>query len=340
MIILSFLFCISIFYGKAFAQTINPSIARTLSSYGLEKVKVSASGRAVRVEYVQQLSEFETLDQEAVRLAEITEIVNRHLLVEKEVHICQIFNDGQILLFTITPRDALALLKKQLSTAAFLARIQMKPLTRGFAIVPGTCDLKQGDNCENSEACICHPNEICSPTSPQANKRGCVVKTVPSNAHAVGSEYVCDEGYEWNLNLTDCIRKAEISSPPPVEKPKVSTTWGSLSTVSKSSIIAAIWLLDSIPPTVQGQKSTFSPGDTLYVWVESKVLNKPHKLQIIWVNPEGKEVKQETFGLKGWGTKEAAWSELQTNPQSMPGEWQIKLLLDGQIYRTLHPQIN
>ena len=59
----------------------------------------------------------------------------------------------------------------------------------------------------------------------------------------------------------------------------------------------------------------------IFVWVESRVLNEPHKLEIIWINPSGKEIKREKFDLRGWGARETFWSELQTGRQMMQGRW-------------------
>lgn len=102
-----------------------------------------------------------------------------------------------------------------------------------------------------------------------------------------------------------------------------------------SSIIDQILLLDSIPPSPSNQKSVFSYGDTLYVWVESKILNTPHKLEIIWTSPSGKEMKREGFDLRGWGAKETFWSGLETGRQMTQGRWRIDLLIDGRIDRAI-----
>ena len=119
----------------------------------------------------------------------------------------------------------------------------------------------------------------------------------------------------------------KAAAPPP----PASTTWGSLSAGSAGSIIDQTLLLDSIPPTSQNQKTIFSPGDMIYMWVESRVLNEPHKLEIVWIDPSGGEVKRETFDLRGWGARETVWSEMQTGRQMMQGRWEIKFLIDGRV---------
>jgi len=111
----------------------------------------------------------------------------------------------------------------------------------------------------------------------------------------------------------------EVAAPPP--SPPV------------SSIIHQALLLDSIPPSPWNQKNVFSPGDTIYAWVEGKILSTPHKLEIMWINPSGKEIKREKFDLRGWGERETFWSELQTERQMMQGQWKIVVLIDGRVDR-------
>jgi len=332
----SFMLLTGVFCEIASAQGGEQAVSRALSSYGLDKVEVSFLENTVFVRYLQQISEFSTLDEEAVRLAEIAQIVNRHQSIEKNVRIHQVFNDGQIMELTVAPKDALGLLNGRLTTERFLNKARMKPLTRGFAIVPGICEPNKGKNCENCEACTCYPNEVCTPTAPRANKRGCVAQYAPLNAHPVGSEYVCNDGYQWNSELTECVQTAGNLSIPTAGKPQGSTTWGSLSSGSASIIIGQALLLDSIPPTSQNLKNIFSSGDMIYMWVESRVLNEPHKLEIVWINPSGKVVKRETFDLRGWGARETVWSELHTKRHMMQGRWEIKLLIDGRAHRSMY----
>jgi len=98
-----------------------------------------------------------------------------------------------------------------------------------------------------------------------------------------------------------------------------------------SSIIKQTFLLSSIPPSPWTRGNEFSSGDTVYVWVESQILNKPHTLEIAWIDPFGKEAKRERFELRGWGAGETFWSELQTGRQQMQGQWKVDILVDGQV---------
>jgi hypothetical protein len=338
----SVLFLTGILVQAAPAMGDDRAISRAITSFGLQNVEVTGTRNIVRVQYLQQVSEFSSLHDEAKRLAEIARIVNGQSATVKEIRIRQIFDDGQILEFTIQPKNALAFLKGQMTEARFLTNARMTPLTRGFAIVPGICEPGKGLNCKNCEACICYPNEACRPADPRANQRGCVVLSVPSNAHVVGlgSEYVCNDGYQWNKALTECIRAQGVVETPVTGKTQASTTWSSLSTGSARSIIKGAMFLESIPPNSQGRKNTFSRGNTIYVWVETRFLNAPHKLEIVWVNPSGQAAKHEAFELKGWNSAETVWSEMRTRRDTPQGQWSIKLLVDGNVDRAMGLRIN
>lgn len=333
--VISSLFSVGVFCKIAFAQGGVQAASQALSSYGLEKVEVSLLENCVLISYLQRISEFNTLDEVAVRIAEITQTVSNRLPAQKNVCIHQHFDDGQILQITIAPEDARGVLNGQLPTETFLDKVEMKPLTRGAPIVPGRCEPDKGMNCNNSEACTCYPNEVCAPNDPRANSKGCVEKHTPSNAHLVGSEYVCNKGYEWDTDLTGCVQVGGGSKIPATGKPQVPTTSGNLSTEPFNTIINQTLLLDSIPPSPFNQKEEFSLGDTMYVWIETQILQTPHKLEIVWNHPSGKETKRETFNLRGWGEKETFWSELQTGRQMMQGRWKVDILIDGRVDRIM-----
>ena len=181
------------------------TIEDILSSYGFKEPRVSISGNEVLVEYKQPISEFAPLSDEFGKIALILTTVADELSPTYLVRIRQYFDDGQIMELVGNPEDGKAFLDNQISEETFSERLEFKPLTRGPAILPGVCEPDKGENCENCEDCVCYPNEFCDPTDPKANKRGCVVDYIPPNSHLVGSEYVCDEGYEWNSDSTGCV---------------------------------------------------------------------------------------------------------------------------------------
>ncbi|MCF8084020.1 MAG: hypothetical protein K9M96_13075 [Deltaproteobacteria bacterium] len=325
LIIMAFMLCMGLFCSTAMAtQEEEQTVSQALSSYGLKQVKVSITGETVRVRYLQRYSEFKALDEAAVRVAEIARLVNQRLSGQRQVFIEQLFDDDQIVEVAVATADAERFLNKELSTDGFLKKVTISPLTRGVLIVPGLCEPDKGKNCRNCQACVCYPNEVCAPADPRANKRGCVAKYIPENAHLVGSEYVCNAGYKWNSDITGCIDAAGSSVDLPDGKSPVST--GPVGAVFKQ-----ILLLESIPPSTWAQKSVFAPGDSIYVWVESGILNSPHTLEIVWASPSGEIVKREQFELRGWGSRETLWSELNTSPDAMQGRWTIELLIDGSV---------
>jgi len=343
--------------------TLAKNLEQQLISLGLSNPRISISDQEVTLSYIQIRTQMGSFSKELKKTADIIKAISETHLDARLVKLRLISDNDQITVISGTPNDAHMYLSGQYTTENYVEALTFEVLTRNPPLVPGTCEPGQGDNCRNTDACACYPNEVCAPDNPQANKKGCVEKYVPQNAHLVGAEYVCNKGYEWNTELTGCVQKMNCpqnafkfegrcycnpgyqpnpdssgciqvgggSKIPVTGKPQGSTTWESLSAGSAGSTIGQALLLDSIPPTSQNQKTTFSPGDMIYVWLESRVLNEPHKLEIVWIDPSGGEVKRETFDLRGWGARETVWSELQTGHQMIRGRWKIKFLIDGRV---------
>ncbi len=181
------------------------SVKNGLISYGVDNPIVSISDDSIQVHYDQKLSEVLTLDEEATRLSNITKIVSEEMPEKSAVIIQQIFDDGQIMEFHVKVKDARDYLTKRIDTDKFIIITEMRPLTRGLFIVPETCKPYVGDNCQNAQACSCYQNETCRIGDQYSDVRGCVVVHIPTNAHSVGSEYICNQKYVWNKESTDCI---------------------------------------------------------------------------------------------------------------------------------------
>ena len=196
---------ISAIIGVGIVNAQEKTIEDHLSLYGLEEPKVSLSENEVIVEYKQPVSELGSLNEEFKKIAKILTSVSDELSPTYLVRIRQYFDDGQIMEIVGKPEDGKAFLNNQISEETFLERLDFKPLTRGPSIVQGICEPDIDENCENCEECVCYLNEFCDPANPKANKKGCVVKYIPPNSYLVGSEYICDEGYEWNSDLTECV---------------------------------------------------------------------------------------------------------------------------------------
>jgi hypothetical protein len=161
------------------------TIKAALSSYGLEEPKVSISGNEVTIEYKQPVSEFGSMNEEFKKIAKILSIVADEHPTAYRVIIRQYFDDGQIMELIGKPEDGKAFLNNLISEETFSERLEFNPLTRGPPIIPGTCEPDKGENCENCVECVCYPNEFCDPTNPEADKKGCVVKYIPSRIKRV-----------------------------------------------------------------------------------------------------------------------------------------------------------
>ncbi len=185
------------------------SLENRLSTYGLAEVSVSLSGNEVTVAYTQPVSEASSLSEQVAKIATILSFVSEEVPEAVLARVEQHFDDGQIMEISGKPSDGAAFLNRQISEGDFMDNLEFTPLTRGPLIMPGECEPDLGDNCENRPECGCYPNENCDPADPQANERGCVELSTPENAHLEGSEYVCNEGYEWNSDLTACVPKLE-----------------------------------------------------------------------------------------------------------------------------------
>jgi len=343
------------------------TIKDVLCSDGIDVIKVTMSGDEVAVVYRQEVSKFGDLDEESRRIATILTNISNQSSSTRRVRLEQRFDDGQIMEIIGEPEGGKAFLSGQISAETLWMEIlKVKPLTRGFPILPGRCEPNKGNNCANCEACACYPNEVCAPDNPQANKRGCVERYAPVNAHLIGSEYVCNNGYEWNSELTSCVPEKKCpqhsfrfqgdcycnpgygpsadgsecvqtgsGSTTIAGKPQAPTGPKAIVTTPTSSFIKQTFLLNSIPPSPWTRATAFSFGDTIYAWVETALLYEPHTLEIVWIDPSGKAVKLEGFELRGWGAGENIWSELKTSQQVMPGQWNIDLIVDGSHERSL-----
>jgi hypothetical protein len=172
------------------------NIEDILSSHGFKEPRVSLSGNEVLVEYKQPVSEFGPLSDEFRRIAIILTTVADELSPAYSVRIRQYFDDGQIMELVGNPEDGKAFLGNQISEETFSERLEFKPLTRGDAILPGVCEPDKGENCENSEDCVCYPNEFCDPTNPKANTKGWVINYIPSNSQENAIAYTATNGIQ------------------------------------------------------------------------------------------------------------------------------------------------
>ncbi len=188
------------------------AITNSLVSQGIAVRSVSLSGTHVIVEYEQPISEMNTVLDVLSTVGAILSTVDSQLPSTDTGTIVQYFDDGQIMQIEGAPADGTAFANRQLSAEEFMALLSFRPLTRGPLLVPGECEPGQGETCVDYPECGCYPGERCDPSNPQADERGCVPGPAPANAHLVGSQYVCNDGYEWKADLSACVPIAQCPS--------------------------------------------------------------------------------------------------------------------------------
>ncbi len=195
---------ISIFIsGQVLAS--EQSLKNSLTTYGLQNLIVTSSADSVTIKYTQTIAEFSSFTEMLNRIADIADLAAQELGINYEVVIEQDFDDDQIMQIVTKAANGTAYLDQTLNNEQFRDLLTFQPRTRGPIMVAGECVPKNGNTCENCTACSCYPGEICDPSNPTANERGCVVITPPAHAYLQGSQYVCDAGYEWNSEQTNCV---------------------------------------------------------------------------------------------------------------------------------------
>jgi len=191
--------------GAVSAEGEEAAITNGLMTSGIDVKSVATSGSVVTVEYDQRVAEVNTVIDVLLKVGTILSTVAGEMPSAQGVVVIQYFDDGQIMEISGAPQDGAAFVNQQLSAEEFMDRLTFRPLTRGPLMVPGECESAKGENCRDNLECGCYPGETCDPTSPQANERGCVPGAAPANTHLVGSEYVCNDGYEWSSDLSSCV---------------------------------------------------------------------------------------------------------------------------------------
>jgi len=191
--------------GVVSAEGEEAAITSGLITSGIAVTSVSTSGSVVTVEYDLPVAEVNTVIDVLLNVGTVLSTVAGEMPSSQKAVVVQYFDDGQIMEISGAPQDGVAFVNKQLSAEQFMDRLVFRPLTRGPLLVPGECEPSQGETCKDYPECGCYPGETCDPSNPQANERGCVPGAAPANAHLVGSEYVCNNGYEWNADLSACV---------------------------------------------------------------------------------------------------------------------------------------
>lgn len=196
--VICLIFLLSIISGSIIVNAQDPNL-------NPPSLTISSSGTEALVQWQRNVSQVASFDQELKLIAKILASIADKDKNSKVVKIDEYFDDGQVIEIIGESTIGKAFLDGKISQLDFFLQLAFNPLTRGpNTSVNGECEHDRGDNCENCPACLCYPNERCDPSNLNSNKRGCVIFYAPTHSHLLGYEYVCDEGYEWNSDLTEC----------------------------------------------------------------------------------------------------------------------------------------
>ena len=198
--------------GMVSAEGEEAAITNRLITSGVAVTSVSTSGSQVTVEYEQPVAEMDSIVMVLQKVGTVFSVVSEEIPSAQTVAVVQYFDDGQIMRIAGAPQDGVAFQSEQMSAEDFMDSLVFLAVTRGPIIVPGECETGAGEDCSNCDECPCYPDETCDPGNPQADERGCVPGAVPANSHLVGSQYACNDGYEWNADLSACV--AVLQCPP------------------------------------------------------------------------------------------------------------------------------
>ncbi|MBN1246145.1 MAG: hypothetical protein JXC32_00715 [Anaerolineae bacterium] len=179
-------------------------IATALERIGIAGAQVAVDGDTVTVAYELALASLGPWESFLHQTANIMTIVREHSDHDVAVVLRITYDDGNVIQITGRTDGAVAFHDGQLSFDEYDAMLEFRPVTRGPAITGTVCEPELGDNCATSDACACYPNESCDPDATAANARGCVLISEPANAHLNEAQYICNEGYVWNSDLTAC----------------------------------------------------------------------------------------------------------------------------------------
>jgi len=191
--------------GVVSAEGEKAAVTNGLLTSGIAVTSVTTSGSVVTVEYDQPVADVNTVVDVLLKVGTVLSTVAAEMPSAQAVMVIQYFDDGQIMEISGAPQDGVAFVDQQLTAEQFMDALEFRPLTRGPLMVEGECEPSKGENCKDNPECGCYPGETCDPTSAQANERGCVSGAAPANSHLVGSEYVCNDGYEWSSDLSSCV---------------------------------------------------------------------------------------------------------------------------------------
>jgi len=182
------------------AATTDSSLSQKLAQNGVQKPTVTIEDSRVLVTFKAEVKNMEGQKLMNQVLTVFTQVKANHPS-NRNATILIRFSDGQLMEVSGDPSD----FSERMSESEFIGKANFRFLTRGPPNTPGPCLTEEGMNClKDQDECPCKPGEVCDINDGKADKGGCAMGYPPKNAHLMGSEYVCNQGYEWDAEGLDC----------------------------------------------------------------------------------------------------------------------------------------
>jgi len=182
------------------AATTDNTLSQTLAQKGIQKPTARVEDDGIHVTFEADVKNMEGQKLMNQVLTVFTQVKANHPS-NRNATILIRFSDGQLMEVSGDPSD----FSERMSESEFIGKANFMFLTRGPPNTPGPCLTEEGMNClKNQDECPCEPGEACDLNESKADKWGCAMGYTPKNVHLMGSEYVCNQGYEWGTGGLDC----------------------------------------------------------------------------------------------------------------------------------------
>ena len=188
--------------GAAVAQS--DDLAEALEDINVLGAEVSFTDANITIAFHETIATLGPWESVLYRIANIIAVADDHSSNDLPVVLHITYDDGNMMQISGSMDDATDFREGELSPDDYEAKLRFVPITRGPVALAEVCEAAEGRDCTNWDACACYPGETCDPGAGEADDRGCVAESAPGRAHLENGQYVCDDGYVWDADITAC----------------------------------------------------------------------------------------------------------------------------------------